>query len=137
AQDARFDVPGQGMLTFGEQPSPAAAFNRSFGTDFTDDQYADALFDALMRQENGYGQSEAGEADKTPQGLQRDSSGQAPSGTPEGTREDRERASSAEVARNEKPLASRDNANELSPEDTQYKRDITNAKSQYLAPVKN
>lgn len=53
AQDAAFDKQGQGMLlTAGEQPSAAKAFNDAFGTKFTDEQFADALRNSMASHAN-------------------------------------------------------------------------------------
>lgn len=50
AQDANADQPGQGFLAMGEQPSAAVAFNRAFGTRFTDAEYEQLVMQSLRRE---------------------------------------------------------------------------------------
>ncbi|MGE5057245.1 MAG: hypothetical protein ACM3WP_24060, partial [Acidobacteriota bacterium] len=50
AQDANADQPGQGFLAMGEQPSAATAFNRAFGTKFSDAEYEQLVMQSLHRE---------------------------------------------------------------------------------------
>jgi hypothetical protein len=50
SRDASADQPGQGFLAMGEQPSAATAFNRAFGTRFTDAQYEQLVMQSLRRE---------------------------------------------------------------------------------------
>ena len=81
AQDANFDMPGQGTLALGTQPSPSEAFKAAFGLDISDEQLEDSIIKSA--------QSEPGAAhdrtieSKTQKGagsLQQPTPGQASAG---------------------------------------------------------
>jgi hypothetical protein len=94
AQDARADTQGQGFLMMGEKPTPTAAFNNAFGTNFTESEYIDAMLGVLKKiastgQNVGTIGGRSGTETTTPTASQslRDNSGQQASGsTPQSTR---------------------------------------------------
>jgi predicted GNAT family acetyltransferase len=88
AQDARADTQGQGFLMMGEKPTPTAAFNNAFGTNFTESEYIDAMLGVLKKiastgQNGGTIGGRSGTETTTPTASQslRDNSGQQASGS--------------------------------------------------------